>query len=226
MDGTQAEGFRPDPEVRTNSLRIGAIGAGMIMAECHLAAYAQAGFPVVAIASRTRSRARGVAERYAIAHPDRVTKLVLVSPDGFASPGIEYGRTQNVPPLMRVLPYTLPASMLRGTLQAAYGDPSRMTAATLQRTRDMMLAPGVRQAVIARLGQTVLRDPRPLLRTIAAPTLLLWGTEDAMIPIANAQEYLAALPDAHLVTLPGIGHVPQEEAPGPSLAEVRAFLGG
>jgi len=56
----------PDPPVRTNSLNVGCIGAGMIMAECHLAAYQQAGFPVVAIASRTKARAQGVADRYGI----------------------------------------------------------------------------------------------------------------------------------------------------------------
>ena len=42
--------FKPDPDIRNRDSRIGCIGAGMIMAECHLAAYAQAGFPVVAIA--------------------------------------------------------------------------------------------------------------------------------------------------------------------------------
>lgn len=65
------DGFAPDPEVRTNSLPIGCIGAGMIMAECHLAAYREAGFPVAAIASRTESRAQGVADRWGIpkVHP-------------------------------------------------------------------------------------------------------------------------------------------------------------
>lgn len=54
---TDALGSTPDPEIRSASLRIGCIGAGMIMAECHLAAYRQAGFPVAAIASRTKARA-------------------------------------------------------------------------------------------------------------------------------------------------------------------------
>ena len=48
--------LRPDPEIRVRKYRIGAIGAGMIMSDCHLAAYAEAGFPVQAIASRTRAR--------------------------------------------------------------------------------------------------------------------------------------------------------------------------
>lgn len=66
-----ALGFEPDVTVRTRSHRIGCIGAGMIMAECHLAAYRQAGFPVAAIASRTEANARKVAERWGIptVHP-------------------------------------------------------------------------------------------------------------------------------------------------------------
>ncbi|AYG63494.1 Gfo/Idh/MocA family protein [Rhizobium jaguaris] len=63
---TDSKGFIPDPPVRVRDYRIGCIGAGMIMAECHLAAYKQAGFPVVAIASRTQSKAKAVAERWNI----------------------------------------------------------------------------------------------------------------------------------------------------------------
>ncbi|ESZ08286.1 Gfo/Idh/MocA family oxidoreductase [Mesorhizobium sp. M1060] len=60
------QGFEPDVRVRTSGYRIGCIGAGMIMAECHLAAYAQAGFPVVSIASRTKASAEKVAARWSI----------------------------------------------------------------------------------------------------------------------------------------------------------------
>lgn len=61
------QGFQPDVRIRSGEYRIGCIGAGMIMAECHLAAYAQAGFPVVAIASRTKASAEKVAKRWGIA---------------------------------------------------------------------------------------------------------------------------------------------------------------
>src|SRR3954447_19533347 len=56
--------FEPNVKVRTKSYKIGCIGAGMIMAECHLAAYKEAGFPVVAIASRTKANAQKVATRW------------------------------------------------------------------------------------------------------------------------------------------------------------------
>ena len=63
---SDAMGFQPDPVVRNRDLTIGCIGAGMIMAECHLAAYAQAGFKVGAIASRTKAKAKTVALRWGI----------------------------------------------------------------------------------------------------------------------------------------------------------------
>ena len=66
-----AMGFAPDAAIRCRDYRIGCIGAGFIMAECHLAAYHEAGFPVVAIASRTHEQGRG--GRQALGHRPRST---------------------------------------------------------------------------------------------------------------------------------------------------------
>jgi predicted dehydrogenase len=63
---SQPSQFSPDPPIRCREFRIGCVGAGMIMAECHLAAYKQAGFPVAAIASRTKANAQKVAKRWDI----------------------------------------------------------------------------------------------------------------------------------------------------------------
>lgn len=94
----------------------------------------------------------------------------------------------------------------------------------LARYRDMLLAPGVRRAIVERMGQSVLVDPVPLLRRVRAPMLLVWGGKDAMIPVANAADYQAALADSRLVTFAELGHVPQEEAPARTLEPVREFL--
>jgi len=165
-----------------------------------------------------------LAFRFAAAHPGRVDKLVLVAPDGFASPGFEYDKAPEVPALARLMRHALPKALLRMSLEPAYADTRLMTDDTVTRYHDMMLAPGVRDALLTRMGQMVLREPTAVLKTIGAPTLLLWGDQDAMIPVANAQDYLRVLPDARLVTLPGVGHLPHEEAPAASLPAVQAFL--
>jgi len=54
--------------------------------------------------------------------------------------------------------------------------------------------------------------------------LLLWGERDGAIPASHAADYKRVLPDARTVILPGIGHVPMEEAPEASVRALRAFL--
>ncbi len=161
---------------------------------------------------------------FAAAHPERVDRLVLIAPDGFASPGFDYGKPPETSFLVKSMRYVLPKPMLRASLAPAYGDPKALTDATVDRYYDLMLAPGVRAAMIARMEQTVRHDPRPALRTITAPVLLVWGSDDAMIPAINAQDYLRDLPDARLATFTGLGHVPHEEAPDETLVPVKAFL--
>jgi pimeloyl-ACP methyl ester carboxylesterase len=165
-----------------------------------------------------------IAWRFAAAHPGRTEKLVLLAPDGFASPGFQYGKAPDVPASLSLMKYFLPKRLLRPQLAAAYADGSKMSGAILQRYRDLMRAPGNREALLQRMRQTVLTPPEPYLKKITAPTLLVWGGKDRLIPLSNAQDYLRVLPDAELVTFPDLGHVPQEEAPARSLVPVRAFL--
>jgi len=167
-----------------------------------------------------------IAWRFAALNPERVTRLVLISPDGFASPGFEYDKAPKTPFIMRALPYVAPRGMLKANLAAAYGRPQGLSEATVTRYRDLMLAPGVRRAILARMGQVILRDPAPILARVRAPTLLLWGEKDGMIPIGNAADYLRDLPNATLVRLPNLGHLPFEEDPVHSLPPVEQFLAG
>ena len=161
---------------------------------------------------------------FAARHPERVNKLVLVAPDGFASPGIAYGQRPEVPASMGLMRYTLPRWMLRMSLEPAYADPAALSEALLTRYYELMLAPQSRNALLARLQDTVLVDPVPLLQSIQAPTLLLWGEQDAMIPFANAADYVRALPHAKLVGFDRVGHLPHEEASARSLAPLQQFL--
>lgn len=78
MDG--ALGFAPDAAIRCRDYRIGCIGAGFIMADVHLAAYAEAGFPVAAIASRTAARAAEVARRWGIATVHATPQALIEDP--------------------------------------------------------------------------------------------------------------------------------------------------
>lgn len=59
---------------------------------------------------------------------------------------------------------------------------------------------------------------------VRVPTLLLWGKQDELIPVAEAPAYLDRLPHARLVTLDACGHVPQVEQPQAFADAVTEFL--
>jgi pimeloyl-ACP methyl ester carboxylesterase len=165
-----------------------------------------------------------IAWRLAAEKPDRVRRLVLMAPDGFASEGQRYGEAPGLPLAMRALPYTLPMPLLRQGLAAAYAEPASLREEVLQRYRDMLLAPGVRAAILDRVRDNVLEPPEPFLHRIGTPVLLLWGEQDRMVPASHAADYARELPDSRTVVLPGIGHVPMEEQPDRSLAALLQFL--
>ena len=165
-----------------------------------------------------------IAWTFAARFPERINKLVLVAPDGYASFGFEYGQPMDVPATLGLMRHVLPKPLLRMNLQAAYAQPESLSDAVTTRYHDLILAPGARQAMLDRLAQTVLQEPGPLLRQIQAPTLLVWGEADAMIPVSNASDYLQAITGSRLVSWPKVGHLPQEEAAQLSLKAVVDFL--
>ena len=59
---------------------------------------------------------------------------------------------------------------------------------------------------------------------IAIPTLLIWGEDDPVVPIASAAELEEHLEDSELVTLPGMGHLLVEEAPEECAGLIREWL--
>jgi len=162
--------------------------------------------------------------QFAARYPNQVSKLVLISPDGYASPGIEYGKKIEVPAIADLYRYFFSRMFLVMNLKPAYADPNTLNDALVNRYYELMLAPGVRGAILGRMQQTVLQDPVPSLSSIQVPTLLIWGEKDAFIPIRNSNDYLKVMPNAKRVSLPNIGHLPQEEQPSIGLAALKDFL--
>lgn len=63
-------------------------------------------------------------------------------------------------------------------------------------------------------------DFGPLLPLVQAPTLVIWGAEDSVTPLRTGVVLAALLPRARLATIPGVGHVPMDEAP----TELRSLI--
>lgn len=67
-------------------------------------------------------------------------------------------------------------------------------------------------------------DVRDKLAAVQVPVLVLVGAQDEATPPPMARELAAGLPDAKLVELPGLAHVPQLQAPEVFLQAIRPFI--
>ena len=68
-------------------------------------------------------------------------------------------------------------------------------------------------------------DFRNAITRIQAPVLIIWGKEDRVINYRNGEVFAAAIPNARLELMDGIGHAPMVEAPAESAELFRTFIG-
>ncbi|RVU46590.1 alpha/beta fold hydrolase [Rubrivivax rivuli] len=169
-----------------------------------------------------------VAWRTAVMAPQRVAGLVLVDAVGprFTPEAVPLGfRLARVPVLGRLGEFALSKGLVAEGLHSVYGDPSRVTDALIDRHYDLALREGNRRALGLRVRQMVNGEHEERINTIKAPTLLLWGSRDRLVPPSVGQDFARRIAGSRLVLLDGLGHVPQEEDPARSVAPVKAFLG-
>lgn len=142
-----------------------------------------------------------VCARLASRHPELVERLVLVAPAGVP----ERSLLGSALPLAAGLRHVSPTF-----LRLLVADATRAGPLTLLRAaRDLL--------------DDDLRDE---LGSVRAPTLLVWGGRDPIVPVRHARTFRSLLPDARLVVLRDAWHVPMVEQPEAFSAAVAAFLAG
>jgi len=185
----------------------------------------------------------GLAALYAIRHPERVEGLLLTG----AIPPMRSGLRRDISAMNARRDSTGQRRLLeaRAAWRADAGDAAACRAyyvewfqpffadpAVLRRTRGDFCAgtpealrnkvASVDRYTFASLGDW---DWRPALRGVRARTLVLQGRLD-VFPPETAREWIAALPDARLLVLEGVGHFPYLEAPERFAAAVDDFMAG
>jgi pimeloyl-ACP methyl ester carboxylesterase len=171
----------------------------------------------------------------AIAFPQRVERLVLVSAAGistYADP-----RTTRALPTLRHLERVLAASaawvasksdavasrrrLREATLNLVVAHPGRLPAALAAEQIRGAGKPGFLQALQALAGY----DVRDRLPEIACPTLIVWGERDRLISVRDADVFEQLIPDARKVVFADTGHMAMLERPAEFNALLEDFLG-
>ena len=177
----------------------------------------------------------GVAWNYALQHPDRLDGLVLEDsvPPPYRASQAPKGKSNviifnllQVPILRGLLTHVDLTPLVRQGLETAFVDKSLVTPALIQRYSDFSRAPGHRDILLG------LQDgPRPdsaavnaALGKLTVPTLVMHGKQDKLIPWWEGRRTAAAIPGSTLILYDGVGHVPMEQIPDKSAADLDQWI--
>ncbi|MGH9840598.1 MAG: alpha/beta fold hydrolase [Blastocatellia bacterium] len=163
------------------------------------------------------------AAAFAIAHPQKVEKLVLAGGAGLSS------KRWNGPALTNELFSILNPSTTAGvrrTFEMIFYNKTFISDAFVTQAFTARLKRGSGQ-VINSLIESMLRGEDYVdekIKTIKAPTLVVWGREDRLTPLAMGEAFAKDIPGAQLLVFDQCAHVPQMEKPAEFNAAVLKFL--
>ncbi len=170
----------------------------------------------------------GIAMAYAMEKPWRLDALVLVDAGG-APVRREGGGNiaftlAGWPVVGDIMSQLLPRSLVEKSLSQSVSNQDVVTDDAVDRYWEMARYPGNRAATRQRFSTPRVGFAAEDVAQVKVPTLVIWGTEDALIPLEAGEWYARHLPNATLVAYEGIGHIPMEEAPELSANGLRIWL--
>lgn len=165
------------------------------------------------------------AAAFAIEHPEKVEKMVLVDAAGYSSK--RWGGPELSRELYGVLNPSTPAEM-KQAFGLVFYNKSFTADAFIEQAFTNKLKRGDGATINSFIesfirGESFLDDK---VKTIKAPTLIIWGREDGLTPVAIGKAFDEDIPDSELVVIDKCGHVPQLENPALFNAALLKFLAG
>jgi pimeloyl-ACP methyl ester carboxylesterase len=168
-----------------------------------------------------------IAWNFTLEQPSMVTKLILIDASGYpiASKSVPIAFSlAKIPVINKLLSFITPRFLVRASVENVYFDSSKVTDLVVERYFNLTLRAGNRKAFVDRLKTPKDTSTYNNIKYIQQPTLILWGSQDLLIPVENAYKFQEDLPNNTLVILENTGHTPMEESPLESLAPVLNFL--
>lgn len=176
----------------------------------------------------------GVAMQLAYQHPEIAERLILVGSGGLGRevswllraltlPGAEYLMPLLFPPVVRDQGNKVSDFLLRNGWRAPHLAEMWRAYASLAGAENRHAFVRTLRAVVDPGGQTVNAMDR-LYLTAALPSLIIWGDQDPIIPVAHARAAHRAMPGSRLEIFPGLGHFPHVEDPLAFVEAVQDFM--
>lgn len=175
-----------------------------------------------------------VAWRFALARPERLEALAMIAPAGAS----QVGRTPPGP-IARAMSRAIhsdavawiaerytPRSFIAASLEGSVADPARATDEAVDRYWELLRLPGHRRAQIVWQRKPRARGAFDRLSTVDAPTLIVWGEDDRLLPATLLDAFTSRLSHAEVLRIDAVGHLPMEEAPDLVADRIARFVAG
>ena len=175
----------------------------------------------------------GLVLQFTVEHPERVEKLVLVDNAGMGQEVIADFKICSIPVLGELLirPGRKNAA---ATWRKIVYDPAVITDELISVAYDLLALPDAKKALLSALrsgigirGQRLklVRQLKDGLDAVTAPTLVVWGRQDRILPLAHASICREHIRGSRLEIFDECGHMPQLEQPDKFNSLVLDFLG-
>jgi pimeloyl-ACP methyl ester carboxylesterase len=119
----------------------------------------------------------------------------------------------------------LPRQMIAASVRNVYGQPDKVSPTLVDRYYELTLREGNRASLTQRFQyRSSDASLAEQISQLKLSTLILWGSEDRLIPPDHAQRFQQAIAGSELQVFEGLGHVPHEEDPEATVRAVIKFL--
>jgi pimeloyl-ACP methyl ester carboxylesterase len=162
----------------------------------------------------------GVAHEYAKVHPEKLAGLIMVDASGAPEKTPEKKdlpigfRIMMMPGINQIATVITPRSIVEKSLRDSVSKAGYINDAEVDLYWELLRYPGNRAATLKRFGEYAKRvaDTKPLPdATRAIPTLIIWGDEDKLIPVAAASWFKEQYHTSISRIYNGVGHLPMQE---------------
>lgn len=168
---------------------------------------------------------------FALAHPERVEKLILIDPAGYPMKKVPWMiAAADLPLAPLAMSLWMPRSLIAQGIKEVYGNPSLIKEGVVQRYYDLSRRPGNRRGmmeifrILTRTNREELHQTSQRVAGIKVPTLLMWGDRDRWISPRHVPLWERDVPGIQIKVYPGVGHIPMEEIPEQSAQDAHQFL--
>jgi pimeloyl-ACP methyl ester carboxylesterase len=169
----------------------------------------------------------GIAQSVAVRSPARVSHLCLIDSVAFDRwPTIEARLARASLPVTQFLPPEALVAILRQDVLRGYADPARAAHSLDLYLRPFAGADG-RNALLAHARALTSGETTELsgqLGKIVAPTSIVWGESDRVMPVSIGRRLQKLIAGATLQVIPGVRHFSPEEAPRQVADAIEALL--